>query len=198
MKRITKIAIGAAAALTLGIGAAAVSAHPYGDGPGWGMGQGYGPGHGPGAGMGPGMGRDMGPGGGMGSMGFGPMGFGRGQGYGNPSAMAEARSAYLKSELKITSGQESAWQAFAAKAKQQAESMQAAMTKMRDTQTASSAPDRLVQRNEIMKQKLAGMDTMAAASKDLYAVLTSEQKAIADQRFAGGGPGFRGPGGRFR
>ena len=148
----------------------------------------YGVGYGPGAGMGRGM---------------GPMGYGRGigpQGYGNASAMAYARLAFLKSELKITSGQETAWQAFVAKAKQQAEGVQAAITKMRDTQT--SVPDRLAQRTEFMKQRLAGMETMTAAVKDLYAALTPEQKAVADQRFAGGrgyGPEFRGgPGGRFR
>ncbi|MEK7755269.1 MAG: hypothetical protein AAB654_25320, partial [Acidobacteriota bacterium] len=132
MKRITKIAIGAVTALTLGLATAVVGAHPYGNGPGWGMGQGYGygpgPGVGPGQGYGPGhgFGAGMGPGSGPGMMGHGPMGRGMGpQGFGNPAAMAEARNAYLKSELKITPAQESAWKAFAGQRVQQVEAMQA-------------------------------------------------------------------------
>jgi hypothetical protein len=58
-----------------------------------------------------------------------------------------------------------------------------------------------------MKQRLAEMENNASALKNLYAVLTPEQKAIADRHFggfgpragAGYGPGYRGgPGGRFR
>ena len=79
---------------------------------------GGGPEYGMGYGPGPGMGRGMGPWAWAGR-GMGP------HGHGNPSAMADARLAYLKSELKITSGQETAWKAFADQAKQQAEAMQA-------------------------------------------------------------------------
>ena len=197
MKRITKIAIGAATALSLGLAAAVVHAHPYGYGPGWGMGQGagFGPGYGPGAGMGPGMGRGMGPGGGM-----GPMGPGAGpQAWGNPSAMAEARIAYLKSELKITAAQEPAWKAFADQTKQQSEAMQALIAGVQGGATAT-APERMEQRNQIMKKRQEQMEKGTAAFKALYAALTPEQKAIADQRFggfAGGyGRGFRGPGAR--
>ena len=191
MKRATKIAIGVGTALTLGLAAAVVNAHTHGHGygPGWGMGGGseYGMGYGPGAGMGP--------------MGYGP---GRGMGpqsYGNPAAAADARLAYLKSELKITSGQETAWKAFADQAKQQAEAMQAWMTTVQGS-TQATAPERLELRNQIMKKRQEQMEKSTAALKDLYAALTPEQKTIADQRF-GGGPGFDpghrgGPGGRFR
>ena len=176
MNRATKIAIGVGTALTLGLAAAVVSAHPHGYGPGYGMGMGYGPG--------PGMGRGMGP-----------------QGYGNPAAMADARLAYLKSELKITSGQEAAWKAFADNAKQQAEAMQALRATVQGS-TQAAAPERMEQRNKIMKQRQEQMEKSTAAFKDLYAALTPEQKALADQRFGGGpgfGPGHRGgPGGRFR
>jgi hypothetical protein len=191
MKRMTKIAIGAATALTLGLGAAAVNANPYGYGPGWGMGQGAGfgpgPGYGPGAGMGPG---------GMGPMGFGPMGRGMGpQAYGNPSSMIEARNAYLKSELKITSAQESAWKAFADQVKQQAEAMLAWRTTAQSSAQAT-APERLELRNQFMKKRQEQMEKSTAAFKELYAVLTPEQKALADQRVGmrgGRGWGFGGP-----
>ena len=195
MKRITKIAIGVVTAATLVLATAVVSAHPYGDGPGWGMGQGqgYGPGVGPGAGMGLGMGRM----GGMGPTGYGPMGYGMGpQAFGNPSAMADARSAYLKSELKITSAQESAWKAFADQVKQQAEAMQAWRSTAQSSAQAS-APERLELRNQIMKKRQEQMEKAAAAFKDLYAVLSPEQKALADQRvgsmMGARGRGFGGP-----
>ena len=182
MKRATRIAIGIGTGLTLGLAAAVVNAHPHGYGPGYGMGQG--PGYGMGMGYGPGMGRGMGP-----------------RGYGNPGAMADARLAYLKSELKITSGQETAWKAFADNAKQQAEAMQALRTTMQGS-TQATAPERMELRNKVMKQRQEQMEKSTAAFKDLYAALTPEQKTIADQRFGAGhgfGPGHRGgPGGRFR
>jgi len=176
MKRATKIAIGIGTALTLGLAAAVVNAHTHGVGPGWGMGGGpeYGMGYGRGMGM---------------------------HGHGDPSAMADARLAYLKSELKITAGQETAWKAFADQAKQQAEAMQAWTTPMQGS-TPATAPERLELRNQIMKKGQEQMEKSTAAFKDLYAALTPEQKALADQRFGGGpgrGPGHRGgPGGRFR
>ena len=184
MRRATKIAIGIGTALTLGLAAAVVSAHPHGYGPGYGMGQGPGYGMGMGYGPGPGMGRGMGP-----------------MGYGNPAAMADARLAYLKSELKITSGQETAWKAFADNAKQQAEAMQALRNAIPGS-TQATAPERMEQRNQIMKKRQEQMEKATAAFRDLYAALTPEQKTIADQRFGGGpgfGPGHHGePGGRFR
>ena len=187
MKRTNRIAAAVTVALALGLAAAGVSAHPqgYGPGPGYGMG--------PGAGMGPGHGM------GQGHHGWG-RGFGPGPG-GNPTAAAEARLAYLKSELKITSGQESAWKAFADQSRQQAEAMQALRGTMQGS-TAATAPERMELRNKVMKQRQEQMEKSTAAFKDLYAALTPEQKALADQRFAGGpgaGPGFHGgPGGRFR
>jgi hypothetical protein len=187
MKRITKMAIGVATVLTLGLGAAAAGAHPYGYGQGWGMGPGagFGPGNGPGAGMG--MGRGMG----MGMMGYGPMGQGMGS---NPSAMADARNAYLKSELKITAAQEPAWKAFAEQSKQQAEAMQAWRTTVQGSAQAT-APERLELRNQTMKKRQEQMEKATAAFKDLYAVLSPEQKALADQRFGAphGSWGFGGP-----
>lgn len=95
--------------------------------------------------------------------------------------MVDSHLADLKTALKITTAQEGAWQAFATKAKQQAETMQAMRGKMQDA--TGTAPERMAQRTEMMKQHLGSMETMTAAVKDLYAVLTPEQKAIADQHF---------------
>lgn len=191
MKRVTKLAIGAVTALTLGVATAAVSAHPYGDGPGWGMGQG--PGYGPGAGMGHGYGPGMGHMGpmGRGHMGYGPMGHGMGpQGSGNPEAAAEWRLSSLKSDLKITAAQEPAWKVYADQTKQQADAMQKLMASMHGSAQAT-APERLDLRNQIMKQRQEQMAKGTAAFKDLYAVLSPEQKALADQRVGFGMMGGR-------
>lgn len=193
MKRATKIAIGVGTALTLGLATAVVSAHPYGYGPGMGMGQGMG--YGPGAGMAQGMGPM-----GRGPMGYGPMGHGMAQGmgqgmgsqaFGNPAAAADWRLAGLKAELKITAAQESAWKAFADQTKQQAEAMQAWMTTVQVSAQAS-APERIEMRNQIMKKRQEQMEKSTVAFKDLYAALTPEQKAFADQRAGFGMMGGRG------
>jgi len=181
MKRVTKIAIGTVAALTLGLAAAVASAHPYGHGPGWGMGQGSG--YGPGAGMGPGNGP---------MMGHGPMGRGMGHyAWGNPAAAAESRLSLLKSELKIAPAQEAAWKTFADQSRQQAEAMQALMTTVQGSAQAS-APERLDLRNQIMKKRQEQMEKGTSAFKDLYAVLSPEQKALADQHVGFGMMGGRG------
>jgi Spy/CpxP family protein refolding chaperone len=111
----------------------------------------------------------------------------------NPAAAIEGHLAALKVELKITPDQDSAWQAFTTKARQQGETMLARRAQMsaQMSGTAPSAPERLAQRTELAKQGVAGMESMSAAVKDLYAALTPEQKTIADQLLA------RGPMGRF-
>lgn len=154
MKRTYKVVAGIAAVLTLAV-VGAVQAHP--------------------GGMGPGM---MGPGMGIMGRGMGPMG---GMVGANPAAFAESHLATVKAALKITPEQEAAWQTFATKAKQQAETMQALRSKM--FETTGPALDRMSQRTETMKQRIGNMETMSAALKDLYAVLTPEQKAVADQQF---------------
>lgn len=102
------------------------------------------------------------------------------------AATATSRLDKLKTELKITADQESAWQNFAGKARQQVESMQAMRDKMPPPAArgpALSAPERMDRGIEFMKQRLASMEAMNASLKDLYAVLTPEQKAIADKHF---------------
>jgi len=194
MTRIRKTLIGLATVAALAAGGLVNAAPPevgfdpgacpqggpgqgYGPGAGYGRGQGYGPGYGRGA-MGPGM-RGEGP--------------GRGAGF-SPAAMVDGRLAALKTELGITSGQDSAWQAFAAKAKGQVETMQNQRAAI--TATSQTAPERLAQRAAFAKQRATNLDTMSAAVKDLYETLTPEQKAVADQRLAFGGMG--GPGGPGR
>jgi Spy/CpxP family protein refolding chaperone len=140
----------------------------------------------PGYGSGPGNGPGPGSGGQGGYCGGGP-----GAGSGSPVAASEGRLAYLKAELKITAAQEGAWAAFAANARVNAQGMQAHRDAM--FQGTGAAPDRFAQRAQFMKERAAGMEAAAAVLKDLYAVLTPDQKAIADGLFARGGRGH----GRF-
>jgi hypothetical protein len=119
---------------------------------------------------------------------------------GDMAAMADKHLARLKTELKITAQQEPAWQAFAAKATEQAKAMQAQHQQhMQEHDKAAttnlSAPDRMAEHLSQMKQHLAGMESMQAAVKDLYAALTPEQRALADKQFermhrGPGGPGM--------
>jgi protein CpxP len=111
----------------------------------------------------------------------------------NPAAAVEGHLAALKVELKITPDQDAAWQAFTTKARQQADTMIARRAKMfsQAPATPQSAPERLAQRTEFAKQGVASLEVMSAAVKDLYAVLTPEQKALADRQLA------RGPMGHF-
>ena len=176
MKRIHKILAGAAGALTLVAMTAVVAAPDATAGC---------------AGMGPGMGR-------MGMMQGGHHGPMWG---GEPGAMAEQHLTRLKTELKITAAQEPAWSAFAAKATEQAKAMHALQLQNPQNPPAAdaktSAPERMALHVDLMKQHLAGMEAMGAAMKDLYAALTPEQRALADQQFGrmgrhGRGHGMRG------
>lgn len=190
MKKTRKLLVGVlAAAGIVGAAAIAYADPPGGFGPGM-MGAGPGMmGHGPGGGgaMGPGMMGYGGPGGGHGpgmmGGGWGPGGgFGPGTAAG-PVAHQEARLAFLKSELKITAAQEPAWEAYAKQAKAQAEAMETFRTQ--PPAIAQTTPERLEQRADFAKQRAEQIKAASAAVKDLYAVLTPEQKATADRYFGG-------------
>jgi Spy/CpxP family protein refolding chaperone len=191
MKLTTKIIAGGAAALSLAL-AGAVYAHPEGGGNwGWGMGPGPGWGMGPGMGYGPGMGHGMGHGWGMGP-GTGHMGYGmRGWAGGSDmAAVAAGRAAELKVLLKITPAQETAWKAYETALTQQATTMQALRTKMYEMHNSTpGSAEWAAQRDAMIKQHDGSWAAQAAAVKDLYAVLTPEQRVIADRSPMGfGGP----------
>ncbi len=150
------------------------------------MGQGMmGAGHEMGQGM-MGMGHDMGQGhkgmGGAMHAGMGPM-----QGPEAPAAVS-ARLADSKAQLKITSAQEAAWGKYAALVTQQAEAHANMRTQMHaqmsDPKTASTV-DHAAQRETMHKFKQDNLAARNTALTDLYAVLTPEQKAVADQRLQG-------------
>jgi len=169
MKRIAGIAV----AVALALGTAVVVAQPYGMGGGMGGGM-----MGGGAGMGGGMGGGMM--GGPGMMGGGMMG---GYGYN-----VEDRLVAQKSALKITPDQERAWTAYADVAKKQFEAARAQHETFWKSAPSSSA-ERAELQSKFMTQRAQEHEKLSAAYKELYSVLTPEQRAAADQR---------GPGGRWR
>jgi periplasmic protein CpxP/Spy len=127
------------------------------------------------AGPGDGMGMHPGMGPGMGGMG---MMHGAG-----PGMMAGQDLDQLKAQLAITPEQEAAWQAYAAKRGEQAALMQSQHAQRpQGTDATVSAPERMAQHLGVMSQHLAGMQGMSAALTDLYAVLSPEQRTVADQQ----------------
>ena len=104
----------------------------------------------------------------------------------------EARLDRLKYELRITQEQEPLWKAFAEKSVSGAGSGRAVMQS--DAAKKMTAPERMELMQSMMKSRLASMQGANDAFKRLYAALSPEQKARADEHFGrmGGGPG-RGP-----
>ena len=163
----------------MGAGAMGMGAeHPMGQGM---MGAGHEMGHGM-MGMGQGMGHGhMGMGAGM-HAGMGPM-----QGPEAPASVS-ARLADSKAQLKITSAQEAAWSKYAALVTQQVEAHANMRTQMHaqmsDPKTASTV-DHAAQREAMHKLQQDNLAARNTALTELYAVLTPEQKAVADQRLQG-------------
>ena len=114
----------------------------------------------------------------------------------------EGRLAFLKAELKLSAGQEAAWQVFAEKYREQKRAWQVfaknhhtEMAQMReysgdqdphDTEEAMiTAPQRFERQTQHMEQRLSSTKQMSKMVAALYSELSLEQKAVADQIFAG-------------
>lgn len=136
-----------------------------------------------GMGMQQGMGMHGGAQGGMrGGMGGGMRGAGE-------PADATARLAATRAELKITSDQEPAWQAFEAVVRQQAEARQALRSGMqarKQDPAAAASVDRAAMRETMHKFRESEQAAREQARQALYAVLSPEQKVLADQRLGAG------------
>ena len=124
----------------------------------------HGPGHGSGSGYGPGAGM-------MGHYGGGP---GPCLGAGGPGARLDA----VKNELKLTAEQTKVWQAF-----EQAIAAQRELMTQGHPRWSQNTDEHIA----FMESRLAGMKAVQQARKDLYSVLTPDQKAVAD-RLGFGGP----------
>lgn len=124
------------------------------------------------------------------------MGMHRGP-HGDPANMVQQHLARLKTDLKITAAQEAAWQTFAARAGERAQAMKTLHEQRQSAgKTTQTAPERMAQHVDAMRQQLAGMESLQGALKDLYAALTPEQRKLMDDHAARFGAGPGGPGGR--
>jgi hypothetical protein len=103
----------------------------------------------------------------------------------------EGRIAFLKAELKITEAQTSQWNAFADALRSNASRMSgipAIMMQggmMGQDGASLSAPDRLDHMEKMMSVMLETVKATKSALAPLYAVLTEEQRKIADQLIHG-------------
>lgn len=102
----------------------------------------------------------------------------------SPSAHLEGRIAFLQAELGITDAQMPQWHAFADAMRSAAKSMQAAMAEPAAGMPVS-APERGEREVKLLTARLEGMRTVHAAGQALYAVLSDNQKKIADELMAG-------------
>jgi len=103
-----------------------------------------------------------------------------------------ARLATLKTELAITAAQEPAWQQFEGVVREHAQArqtMRASMQARMQDPAAAASPDHAAQREAMMKLHEKNRAEGDAARKALYAVLSPEQKALADQRLMHGRQG---------
>jgi len=95
--------------------------------------------------------------------------------------LTEEFSAHLlevQQRLKLEAGQQAAWEVFAAR-------VQALMQdQMRGVAAASEhedAPHRINRRVDVVRNRLAAMEEIADAASQLYALLTAEQRKLADE-----------------
>ena len=167
---------------------------PSGNAPMMGQGMGSGaiaqpgiqqPGNQPGMMMGGMVGQQDGQSGMMGNMGaMMPMMrqmMGQQDGMGMPFEHTEGRIAFLKTELKITDAQTPQWNTFADVLRANAKTHQAMHEQMAKGGMPSSWLERLAFQQKVMSTRLDGLKALETAAKPLYAVLTDDQKKLADQ-----------------
>lgn len=146
-------------------------------GPGM-MGEGWGSGM-----MGPGM---MGAGWGSGMMGGGcgmMMGGWAGDGDGDVETYADGRVAFLAAELDITEAQQGVWSDYAEALRSNTGVMASMHRTMREAfgQRDGTPVRRLDLHIEMMKSRLAALETLKPATEALYGALSAEQKQKADR-----------------
>ena len=101
----------------------------------------------------------------------------------DPVANSEKHLAAFKKELKITSDQELAWDAYAEKTRSGVRDIRDRMNEAMHDQP-QTAPERFDRHIALMKERLASFEKMDEALKQLYAALTPAQQAIADRHFS--------------
>jgi hypothetical protein len=97
----------------------------------------------------------------------------------------EGRIAFLRTELKITEAQTSAWDAFAETLRVNAKKLgDVRGTMMAQMNAAQQAPDRLGLQEQWLAARLEGTRAIRAAVTALYGVLSDDQKKTANEILA--------------
>ena len=96
------------------------------------------------------------------------------------AANVEGRIASLKSELKITDAQTSAWNKFADALRAAGGSMNDMYQQMMQSGPAATLPARLDRRETMLSAHLSRVKALKEALDPLYASFTDEQKKIAN------------------
>jgi hypothetical protein len=104
---------------------------------------------------------------------------------------AEQRLAALKARLKITEAQAKPWDAYAAAVRDAAKAMTDQHATMREKMRSGALPQRVEMHEAMLVSQLEHLRKAKAALTALYAVLSDEQKKIADAAMLG--PTMRGP-----
>ena len=111
-----------------------------------------------------------------------------------PGAMIEAHLAFLKTALKVTDAQVSAWNAVADVLREQAKRHDAEITARRKAREAATEPPDLPtilqDRQHMAVEESDDLSKLLAALKPFYGLLNAEQKETADHLFPSGHPGM--------
>ena len=119
-----------------------------------------------------------------------------------PSERIEARLAYIRTALKITDAQQAQWNAFAETLRSQARLADQRMQEFRAQRDQKGEQPNAIRRLEREQQRHAAsvtrLNELLAVQRPLYAALSAEQKAIADELLAPRRHGGFGRGGSHR
>jgi hypothetical protein len=111
-----------------------------------------------------------------------------------PGVMIEAHLAFLKTALKVTDAQTSAWNAVADVLREQAKRHDAAIAARRKALNEAAQPPELPtilqDRAHLAVEESDDLSKLLIALKPFYAMLSPEQKEIADHLFPSGHPGI--------
>jgi LTXXQ motif family protein len=98
-----------------------------------------------------------------------------------PVRHIDGQIAFYKAELKITDAQSPQWNAFADALRGSAARLHQTMAHGADAKDVVTAPERMQRRLTMLTAQLDAGQAILAAANPLYAVLTDEQKKVADE-----------------
>lgn len=101
----------------------------------------------------------------------------------DPIARTEEHLARFKAALKVAPGQETAWADYASKVRAAVKGIEDESAAAR-REIVSTAPARLDRHIALLRARLKGFERIDAALKELYVVLTPDQRQVADDYFA--------------